>query len=256
MQPWLLWTGALQLPTYFTSLMVGFALATWVIRDQAAWRGVPPEAVLDLALRLVPVVLIGARALHVLVVDPAGYADDPWAALSPSAGWVFYGGLGAGALALARFARARGLDAWTLADCFAPAVAFGLIFGRLGCLGAGCCHGRDAAWPLGVDVPWAITYFRHGRVAPALVGVPVHPTPVYEAALAFALFLRLRRADRTPGATTLRFVAAYGVGRAFIEVFRGDLTRGGIGPLSTSQVLGLASAALALAALRRRSPAT
>jgi phosphatidylglycerol:prolipoprotein diacylglycerol transferase len=254
--PWLLWTEPLQLPTYFTLLMTGFALATFVLRDEALARGVPPRVVMDAALRVLPAVLIGARLFHVVLEEPAAYLRDPWSALSPAGGWVFYGGLAAGVLVLRRFVRSQpGLSLWTLADCFAPAVAFGLVFGRLGCLGAGCCHGRPADWPLGVEVPWSIVYYRPGRLPEALLGVPVHPTPIYEGALCLGLYAALSRYGRRwpPGATALTFFGAYGLGRAFIELFRGDVMRGlwlG-GWLSTSQIIGLVTGGMSLALVWR-----
>lgn len=263
MNPWLVYTEQLRLPTYFTALMVGFALATGVLRREARREGLPTRVVMDFALAAVPAVLIGARAAHVLFEAPAAYWQNPWAVFSPEGGWVFYGGLGAGIPALWAYARARGIDPWTLADIYSPAIPFGLIFGRLGCLGAGCCFGRPADWPLGVAVPWSVRYLRRGHLPDELLGVDLHPAPLYAAGFALTLFTvlsALRGQRRPPGEVFLIFVASYGVGRSILEVFRADAERGVYlgGLVSTSQVIGVLTALLALSwlVIRRCTPSS
>jgi phosphatidylglycerol:prolipoprotein diacylglycerol transferase len=258
MFPWV-WHGAwVRLPTYLVCLAAGLTAATFVIRREAVRHRVPVDAAMDLVAWLVPTVLVGARLAHVVWVAPRFYAMDPWAAVAYAyGGFVFYGGLGAGALLLWRFARWRGLDPWVLADVFAPATALGLVFGRLGCLGAGCCWGKPATFPLGVPVPWGVRYTARGYLPEALLATSLHPTPLYEAAVALALFVGLSSlaARRPPpGTVALAFVVAYGVARCGIEPFRGDEERGLYlgGWVSTSQVVGLGSAVLAAGLLRAR----
>ena len=89
----------------------------------------------------------------------------------------------------------------------------------------------------------------------------------------FALLLLWRRRQRFAGQLFLVYLLAYGLARAALEVFRGDVSRplplpggapdlaGALGlppaeplALSTSQALGLALALLASAILVRRHP--
>lgn len=247
MHPWLLYTGPLRLPTYFTLLMIGFALGTFVLRREALRDRIPVRDVMDAALWMLPSALVGARLVHVVVEAPGYYAQHPLDALSPLAGWVFYGGALGGILAVVAHARYRGHDPWRLLDHFTLATALGLVFGRLGCLGGGCCFGRVADWPLGVAVPWAIRYYRRGQLPEELVAVPLHPAPLYEIGLVLVLFValsRLRERQRFAGQIFLAFLATYGVGRSLIEVFRADVERGLFlgGWLSTSQIIGIATA--------------
>jgi prolipoprotein diacylglyceryltransferase len=44
------------------------------------------------------------------------------------------------------------------------------------------------------------------------------------------------------------FTAYYGITRSLMEILRGDVGRGGIGALSTSQIVGLVTFAASLAA--------
>ncbi len=236
--------------------MVGMALATGVLRREAQKLGMEPRVALDMVMFALPATLIGARLFHVLFEEPAYYAQHPLDALSPSAGWVFYGGLAGGALATYSYARNRGLDAWTLADIYSPAIAFGLVFGRLGCLGGGCCYGRPASWPFGWEVPWSVVYFEHGQLPEAMLAVPLHPTPLYEAAFCLTLFVVLSRISerrRFTGQIVLTLFASYGILRAGVELFRADVERGLWAGVSTSQVIGLVTAAFALWLWRRRA---
>lgn len=268
MNPWLVYTDALRLPTYFTSLMVGFALAAGLLRRESIRRGMDPKLAIDAAFWVLPAALIGARLTHVVVEAPAFYAENPLLILSPNGGWVFYGGFAGALLAGASFARHKGVDLWALTDVFAVATSFGLIFGRIGCLGGGCCYGRPADWPLGVDVPWSVRYHLRGQLPEELLAVPLHPAPLYEATFCLLLFVGLARLSERQrpdqrtlpaGSVLLAFVGAYGLGRSVIEAFRADAVRGMWlgGWLSTSQIIGITTAVLAFALLawRRRAAA-
>ena len=90
---------------------------------------------------------------HVIIEQPRFYAQHPELILSPDGGLVFYGGLAGALVAGLSYARRVGVSGWLLADIYAPATALGLVWGRVGCLGGGCCFGRPADWPLGVVVP-------------------------------------------------------------------------------------------------------
>lgn len=260
MHPWLIYTESLRLPTYFTCLMVGFALSLAWVRREAQRSALSPRLVLDAAFWLIPGALIGARLAHVVLVDPDTYLRAPWQVLVPTGGWVFYGGFFGAAVAGWRYAARRGIALAQLADCYAVAIPFGLMWGRLGCLGGGCCYGRPADFPLGVEVPWSVVYTARGHLPDALLAVPLHPAPIYailHAAWLACALVWVRRRQRFHGEALLAFVALYGVGRSALELFRADASRGVYfgGWLSTSQIIGLGTAALALGlwAQRRRT---
>jgi phosphatidylglycerol:prolipoprotein diacylglycerol transferase len=145
---------------------------------------------------------------------------------------------------------------WTTTDVFAPGIALGHVVGRLGCLMAGCCFGRPTS------VPWAITFHDSLAAGPPL-GVPLHPTQLYEAAaeaLIFVVLLALERRGRSfAGRTFWAYMLLYAVSRFAIEFYRGD-DRGMIfGAVSTSQFVSLIVVPLAivmLAILGRRDGPT
>ena len=51
------------------------------------------------------------------------------------------------------FARREGWSFGDVGDLFAPALAIGHAFGRLGCFAAGCCFGKETASRIGVAFP-------------------------------------------------------------------------------------------------------
>lgn len=147
---------------------------------------------------------------------------------------------GAAAAAMDRPALA-GLDVLAIG----LAVAHGV--GRLGCLAAGCCHGRA--------VPWGI---RYGSAHAAdgfpsrLVGVPLMPVQLFESLALGALAVAgsaLVLADgtaRRPGIALALYVGGYGVVRFLLERWRGD-RRPSFGPFSEAQWTALVALAAILA---------
>jgi phosphatidylglycerol:prolipoprotein diacylglycerol transferase len=169
-------------------------------------------------------------------------------------GLVFYGGFAAAALTAYLLGRRQGWSFWTLGDIYAPSLAIGHAFGRLGCFAAGCCFGKACAagarWcaSFGVDsVAWEELRAASVLPAEATTTPPLFPTQLYEAAGELAIFglllaLRRRRPMRRPGTLVLLYAALYGVVRFTIEMFRGDFARRFLVELDTprlARLLGL-----------------
>jgi phosphatidylglycerol---prolipoprotein diacylglyceryl transferase len=231
-------------------LAAGIALAYRRARedDFAFDRG----RVLDGAFWMTVAGLVGSRIVYV-VVNAQQYGRACFGAGGPSrtigavladcskpfqiweGGLVFYGGVGAAALVGLWFARREGWSFLRVADLFAPALALGHAIGRLGCLAAGCCFGKEAGADYGVTFwPGSVAFEELRSVSAISVGAsatpPLHPTQVYEAIGELAIFGALMLFDRRlrlrPGRTFLVYVTAYAVLRFVVEMFRGDVARG------------------------------
>ncbi len=231
MHPVLVEIGSLKIYSYGVLVAIGFLAAIRVAAGEIGRRGMDIEKFYDLAFWLVLGAIVGARLFHVLVFREA-YVRDPaeifrlW-----NGGLVFYGGfLGAVAAAVVYLRRHR-IPFLPVADAGALGIPLGLVFGRLGCTAAGCCFGRPTT------VPWAIVYTDPASLAPPYV--PLHPTQLYEALAALAIFLFLymtRKRFQTPGMLLWTMLILYGVARGLLEFFRDD-PRGFLGPLSESQIV-------------------
>jgi phosphatidylglycerol---prolipoprotein diacylglyceryl transferase len=130
---------------------------------------------------------------------------------------VFYGGLIGGALAFTLAVRLKKLPMWKVADIYAPSIALGYVFGRIGCLLNGCCYGRACS------LPWAIRFPADNPLhAPTY---PVHPTEVYESLLNLGLYVALAwlyRRKKFDGQVFAVYLISYAALRSFVEMFRGD----------------------------------
>lgn len=174
-------------------------------------------------------------------------------------GFVFYGGQ-LGSLAAGYWAVRRiGASFPRVLDLFGVIGPIGHAIGRIGCLGAGCCHGAPT------DLPWGIVFSNRDSLVPdSLLGVPLHPSQLYEAfgnlviaAVAWRLLVRSREGRVPPGTAFAVYVCLYGALRFLVEFTRAD-ERGGFWlGLSPAQwiALGLMAATLALTALARREKA-
>jgi len=113
-----------------------------------------------------------------------------------------------------------------------------LVLQKTACLAIGCCTGRPTS------LPWGMT-FTAESLCPT-PWVPVHPVPLYDIAIALAIYGVLLGLDRSTGGRTLlfpAFVAMYGLNRFATEFFRPEYE----GQLSTRQLLALGASIAAAA---------
>ena len=114
-----------------------------------------------------------------------------------------------------------------------PSVALAQGFGRIGCLLAGCCYGRET------NSIFSIT-FQNSDFAPNHVALI--PTQIYSSVLDFLHFgilLYIARHKKKDGQVAACYLIFYSIGRFVIEFFRGDIERGSVGVLSTSQFISI-----------------
>jgi phosphatidylglycerol:prolipoprotein diacylglycerol transferase len=257
MYPRLFELGPVTVYTYGVLLAAAYLLGLRLAMVRAKARGLDSNRVLDLGIYIIISALIGAKLL-LLVTDFRTFTSDPRELLTLArSGGVFYGGLILAVVVALVYIRRIGLPLWTTCDVFAPGIAIGHVVGRFGCLFAGCCFGKPTT------MPWGITFtdnFAATNVGTPL-GVPLHPTQLYEAgaeALILVLLLTTERKGRYfPGRTFWLYMLLYAISRFIIEFFRGD-ERGAVGMFSTSQFISVLLAPLAVAMLvylsRRTTP--
>ena len=236
------------------SYLLGLRLAMW----RAKKWGLDPNRVLDLGIYIIIAALVGAKLL-LLVVDFDQFKNPRDLLNLARLGGVFYGGLLlAVGVAFWYIARHR-MPFWTTCDVFAPGIALGHVTGRLGCLAAGCCFGKPT------DVPWAIVFtnpLAASNVGTPL-GIPLHPTQIYEAGAALIILVFLlateHRGRRFAGRTFWSYMFLYAVSRYVIEIYRGDPRGTVFGIFSTSQFISIVLGPLSLMMLfwlSRRAPLT
>ena len=162
-------------------------------------------------------------------------------------GGSFFGSFWGAALLAYLYCRARKLDWRPVADLLGITGPLALIIMRMGCLLHGCCHGRPT------DLPWAIVFTDpRCRVRSSWRGLPLHPSQLYEALGALALFLflhfvaakRVEEGKAPPGSVFLLSLGLYAALRFFLEFARGsDPGVFSLAGLGTAQIFSLATLA-------------
>lgn len=208
--------------------------------------------------------IVGGKVYYAVL-----YGD--WRLIFDRAGLVWYGGVLGATLLVLWVVHRRRLPVLAVGDAVGPGVAIGYAAGRIGCFLVGDDYGRPTDSAVGVVFPQGLPpatagTFRHeyGMEMPASLAddalVPVHPTQLYETAMALAIWglglLMLRRGARR-GATGLAMAALLAVERFVVEFFRAKDDRF-FGDLTLAQLISLAILALIAAlwwAWRRRGAA-
>lgn len=225
--------GGFSLPAYGVIVATAVVCAAWLAISRAPRYGIETPFAIRVTAYAVLTAVVGCR-LGDVAIHPALYWNSP-AALLQSGGTFLFGFLAA-TLVVAAFGIRHRVSGWTMGDCGAPAFALGIAMGRLGCFAAGCDYGKPS------HLPWSITFTNPvaAQLGGVPLGIPLHPSQLYESFYEFMLLillLYLSRKPHRPGRIIWTFAIFYSAGRFFLEFLRGDLDRGFWGPLSTSQWL-------------------
>jgi phosphatidylglycerol:prolipoprotein diacylglycerol transferase len=240
--------GPLTVYSYGVLLAASYLLGLRLAMTRAKRWGLDANRVLDLGIYIIIAALVGAK-LMLLFVDFDQFRRSPWELLALArSGGVFYGGLILAVVVAFWYIAKHRMPFWTTCDVFAPGIALGHVTGRLGCFAAGCCYGKPT------DVPWAVIFTNPLAAANVgtPLGIPLHPTQLYEAGAELLILILLlvteRRGKLFAGRTFWSYMFLYAVSRYVIEIYRGD-PRGALLGFSTSQFISLVLAPLSLVML-------
>ncbi len=149
-------------------------------------------------------------------------------------GSVFYGGFLGALAAFMIFTKKYNKEMRSkLIDTFAICIPLFHTFGRIGCFFGGCCYGIESE--LGFTA-------HNNPLVPELNGVCRLPTPLFEAAGNFLIFialLALHKKGLMKGRIVYLYLLIYPCMRFGLEFLRGDAVRGIFFGLSTSQWISL-----------------
>ncbi len=249
--------GFASLPIYSYGVMLALSLIVgWYITLGLCVRdGMDRETMGRCYVWTAVSAVIGARLLYVVTnLDHFDHFIDIFKL--NQGGLVAYGGFLGGFVGAGVFCRVKGIRLLAWADCAVPSLCSGLMITRIGCLMFGCDFGKpfDGKWS--IVFPAGSPAFQQQRMEGLLPpdathSLPVHPTQLYESLnglVLLGLLFLVRRYRKFSGEMFVAFTMGYAVLRYYVETLRADEQRGNIGPLSTSQFIGvttfLAGAAL------------
>ncbi|RKS74455.1 prolipoprotein diacylglyceryl transferase [Actinomadura pelletieri DSM 43383] len=224
--------GPVPIRAYAVMIILGIVVAVWLGERRWAAKGGTPGVVIDMAVWAVPFGLVGGRLYHVVTDYQRYFGDggDPVRALKIWEGGLgVWGAIALGAVGAAIGCRRRGISVLALADAVAPGIVLAQGIGRWGNYWNQELYGRP------LDAFWAIEISEDNR--PRLDGTvqldpeyadvaTYHPTFLYEFLWCVGVAILVIWADRryklTHGRAFALYVAAYTLGRAWIEALRID----------------------------------
>jgi phosphatidylglycerol:prolipoprotein diacylglycerol transferase len=233
--------------TYGVALALAFATGAYLAARLAESQGIGRPSIYYLATCLLPTSLLGTKLLtigHIAYQALLGRPNPFALSTIVNVPGFYLGGFLTTVAASLILTRAWHLPWTKVADAAAPALALGIVFGRLGCFAAGCCWGKPTTSWFGVTF---------GQEAYQISGtppyVPLIPTQLIEAATNLVLFAVMcifwpRRSFQ--GQVVLGYMILYSTQRFVIEFWRDD-PRGHVMNFSTSQFISLLIFIFALA---------
>ena len=215
--------GPLPLRAYALCIIAGIVVAVWLGERRWVARGGRPGDVTEVATWMVPFGIIGGRIYHVITSPEAYFGDGghPVHAL-----FIWKGGLGIwGAIAFGGVGawigcRRRGIPLPAFADALAPGIVLAQAIGRLG------NYFNQELFGKATDLPWALAIDPAHRPQASLGQSTYHPTflyqPIWDVGVAARVIWADRRFRLGHGRAFALYVAAYTVGRSWIEALRVD----------------------------------
>lgn len=231
MKPDLFSIGPITIHGYGLMIGIGFLAAILIGMKRAEKHGLDKDIVFNMGLLCIVGGMLGAKILYVITEwNNIIHSKNLWSDLAY--GFVVYGGIIGGILILYVYSRFKKLNFLQYMDLIVPSVSIGQGFGRIGCLLAGCCYGRETDCPIGI-------VFHNSEFAPN--GVSLLPTQIFSSLGDFLIagfLIWYAGKQKKDGKVISMYLILYGVGRFIVEIFRND-PRGNVGMLSTSQFISI-----------------
>jgi phosphatidylglycerol:prolipoprotein diacylglycerol transferase len=227
----------------FVALAI-IVLILWMVWQVKKGADISYDTITTGALVGIPSGIIVSRLLHVL--DRWSFYSQHPAQIIGAAGLTIYGAILGAALALWIYSKFSKFQFGHLADLIAPGLILAQIVGRIGCTINGCCYGTPTS------LPWAIVYTNPNSLAP--LGVPVHPTTIYEIIFLLILFggiLALRGHLKPDGSLFLVYFGLYSAWRVGSDFLRTGTPF--LFGLHQAQVIGIVVIAIAIFLLSYRT---
>lgn len=219
--------GPLQFTGFGFAMLMCFVIGQIVTQREMERRGQDPQPVGDMVFAAVVGGLLGAKIYYAILMQDAS-------SLTSRAGFVFWGGLIGGIVAVTAVVMKKRLGVARVSDSVAVALPAAYAIGRTGCWAVGDDYGRPWNGPFAVAFPEGAppstvanmtsafgVQFPPGTPADQVVAV--HPTQLYEVlmgAIMFFIILRLRKQPHGDGWLFGVYCFMAGIERFIVEFFR------------------------------------
>lgn len=219
--------GPFTIHLYGLMLALGALAAVAVAYIEAKRRGEDPEQLFNMALIVIPLGVVGARAYH--VIDRWGFYSANPSQIIGGEGLGIFGAVAGGALGVIIYTAWKGLSTLRWCDILAPGLILAQSIGRWG------NYFNQELYGYPTDLPWGIPISPENRLPGFEEFTHFHPMFFYESSLNLLGFIALITAGRKfkdrlkDGDIMLMYFIWYGVVRFFLEGFKPEVwTLGGV----------------------------
>ena len=187
MHPILFKIGSFEMASYGLMTALGYAAAAWYLLGKLKKINLNKDTFWNLIFIAFVGALAGSKLLYIIVSWPL-LGDTLAQKLTNIVqnfryGFVFFGGMIVSVSSLIIYMKKKCLPLLPTADFLIVGLPLGHALGRVGCFLAGCCFGKPTS------LPWGVTFTDpHSLVAREYLGVPLHPTQLYEVLANIILF--------------------------------------------------------------------
>ncbi|MEN2467818.1 prolipoprotein diacylglyceryl transferase [Ornithinibacillus sp. JPR2-1] len=233
--------GSLPIYWYGVIIATGAFLGLYIAMREADRIGLKKDLFVDLVVFAIPISILFARIYYV-IFEWERYVGEPWWKIFAirDGGIAIHGALIGAVLTAIVFARVKKIPFWQLADVAAPSLILGQAIGRWGNFMNQEAHGGPIMSQNVIDTHYSLLPdFIMDQMC--IGGTYYYPTFLYESLwniVVLVLLLWLRRRNPIRGTVFLTYLAAYSVGRFFIEGMRTDSLYI-VGNLRTAQFLSV-----------------
>jgi phosphatidylglycerol---prolipoprotein diacylglyceryl transferase len=241
--------GPLQFTGFGFAMLMCFVIGQIITQREMERRGQDAEAAGDMVFAAVVGGLLGAKIYYAILMGDVS-------SLTSRAGFVFWGGLIGGIIAVTAVVLKKRLGVARVSDSVAVALPAAYAVGRTGCWAVGDDYGRP--W----NGPWAVAFpegappstvanmqsafgVQFPAGTPPNEVVAVHPTQLYEVLMATIMFfivLRFRKHEHGEGWLFGLYCFLAGLERFIVEFFRAKDDRFLGGGLTVAQLIAIAFA--------------
>lgn len=209
---------------YGVLIAIGMVIAVSIAVREGKRVGIEEEDIVDLALYLIPIGIIGARIYYV-IFSWGNYSSNPMDVFNiREGGLAIHGGIIAGILTGIVYSKLKKINFFKLADVAILGVPLAQAIGRWGNFINQEAHGGPTSLPWGIVID----------------GQKVHPTFLYESmwdVIVFIIIFSRRRKKKFDGQNIAEYLVLYSFGRFFVEGLRTDSLM--LGPIRMAQFISL-----------------
>jgi len=238
--------GPFQATGFGLAMLLSFVIGQIILSNELERRGEDPTPVGDMVFAAVIGGLLGAKIYYAILMHDMG-------SLMSRAGFVFWGGLIGGIIAVIAVVMKKKLGVAKMSDAVALALPAAYAVGRTGCWAVGDDYGRPFNGPWAVMFPQGAPPSTVGNMSkmfgvqfppgtPLSQVVAVHPTQIYEVLMGFVMFLiiwRFREHKHAVGWLFGFYCLLAGLERFIVEFFRAKDDRFFAGGLTTAQLIAI-----------------